>query len=75
MGIETSAFRMRYSIIIYLNSDYSKRAVLLYNTNKPMVKKDDIGRVKLKKIIDKKYPEWYYYDIFKFENQEVTKNV
>ena len=29
----------------------------------------------VKKTIDKKYPGWYYYDIFKFENQEVTKNV
>ena len=66
---------MKYSIIIYLDPDYSKRAVLLYNTNKPMGKHDDIGRIKLKKIIDKKYPEWKYYDIFKFENQEVTKNV
>lgn len=38
-----------------------------------MDKHDDVGRIKLKKIIDKKYPEWKYYDIFKFENQEVTK--
>ena len=44
---------MKYSIIIYLDPDYSKRAVLLYNTNKPMDKHDDVGRIKLKKIIDK----------------------
>ena len=41
---------MKYSIIIYLDPDYSKKAVLLYNTNKPMDKHDDIGRIKLKKI-------------------------
>ncbi|HRU44256.1 MAG TPA: undecaprenyl-phosphate glucose phosphotransferase, partial [Spirochaetota bacterium] len=37
----------------------------------PMDKHDNIGRIKFKKIIDKKYPEWKYYDIFKFENKFV----
>ena len=74
MGFDYSAFRiMKYTIVVYLDSDYKKNAVIIYNTNKPMIEINDEGRLTLNKIIDKKYPGWYSYDIFKFENQQLRK--
>lgn len=65
---------MKYSIVVYLDSDYKRNAVITYSTNKSMESSEDEGRIKLKKILDEKYPNWYSCDIFKFENQEVKKN-
>ena len=38
-----------------------------------MIEINDEGRLKLNKIVDKKYPGWHSYDIFKLENQLVMK--
>lgn len=63
MGFECSAFLMNYIITVFLKQDYSKSETFVFNTDNPVTKFEDQGRLDITEEVNQRYPEWYYYDI------------
>lgn len=64
---------MILDIVVFLDSTYKNNTSFTMNVTGDIVSHNGKGRDEITKEVEKRYPNWYSYDIHRIENKEVTE--